>query len=62
MNAKAIREEELPKQEQKEDLDEEERNEIKEIGKNPIDMSTWKEERIKAVEKKREKQGKSEKE
>ena len=59
MNAKKVsREEVTPK---KEEVDEKELEEIREIGKKPVDMSTWKEERQKAVQKKRENQEKAKK-
>ncbi len=39
----------------KEELDEEEKEAIREIGRKPVDMSTWKQEREEAVAKRREK-------
>ncbi len=47
---------ELQIEEKKEELDEEEKKAIREVGKNPIvDMQTWKEDRQKAVVERREK-------
>lgn len=42
-------------EEPKEELDEEEKKEILEIGKNPVNLETWKEDRAKKVHEKLEK-------
>ena len=50
------------KKEKREDFDEEDLKAIKEIGKKPVDMATWKDERQKAVIKRREEKEKAEEE
>lgn len=60
INAKQIDMIDVPDKKE-EELDEEDKKAIIEIGKNPIDMSTWKQEREKAVLERREKKEEEEK-
>jgi len=48
------------KKEKREDFDEEDLKAIKEIGKKPVDIATWKDERYQAVIKRREKKSETE--